>query len=484
MYLGLDLGTSGVKGLLIDDRGGAIATATSPLEVSRPHTGWSEQDPADWVSAVEDVLDDLSRQRGGKLDQVRGIGLSGQMHGATLLDKNDALLRPCMLWNDTRSHAEASDLDADPDFRRITGNIVFPGFTAPKVEWVRRNEPGIFGEISKILLPKDFVRLWLTGDHISDMSDSAGTSWLDTAARDWSDPLLAKTGLTRNQMPALVEGSGVGGLLRPELADRYGMTPSIPVAGGGGDNAASAIGMGIVKNGQAFVSLGTSGVLFAANDAYLPNPASAVHTFCHALPGTWHQMGVILSATDALNWFAGIAGEAPDSLTGALGDNLRTPGPVMFLPYLAGERTPHNDAAIRGSFAGLDHSSDRTALTQAVLEGVAFALADNLVALQEAGTTLQSATAVGGGSRSRYWIKLMATVLGIPIDLPAEGDFGAAFGAARLGQIAAEDADPLAICTPPSVAETIEPDTGLAPAFADALARWRNLYPAIKEAMT
>ncbi len=484
MYLGFDLGTSGVKGLLIDDRGKVIATATSPLEVSRPHSGWSEQDPGDWISATQSVLGELSANREGKLDQVRGIGLSGQMHGATLLDEYDAVLRPCMLWNDTRSHAEASELDNDPAFRQITGNIVFPGFTAPKVEWVRRNEPDIFNAISKVLLPKDHVRHWLTGEHISDMSDSAGTSWLDTAKRDWSDKLLTKTGLTRDQMPALVEGSEVGGLLRPELARQYGMRPSIPVAGGGGDNAASAVGMGTVRNGQAFVSLGTSGVLFAANDTYLPNPESAVHTFCHALPDTWHQMGVILSATDALNWFAGIAGETPDRLTGKLGEDLHRPGPVLFLPYLAGERTPHNDAAIRGSFAGLDHASDRTALTQAVLEGVAFALADNLVALQQAGTTLRRATVVGGGSRSRYWVKLMATVLGIPIDIPAEGDFGAAFGAARLGLIAAEDANPLEICTPPAIAETIDPDTNLAPAFSEALARWRNLYPAIKEATT
>ncbi len=480
MYIGLDLGTSGVKGLLIDDRQKVVASATSEMQVSRPHSGWSEQNPAEWISAVQDVLGALARAQGGKLAEVTGIGLSGQMHGATLLDAQDSVLRPCMLWNDTRSHAEAAELDADPLFREITGNIVFPGFTAPKVEWVRRNEPAVFSETAMVLLPKDYVRYWLTGEFVSDMSDSAGTAWFDTAKREWSDELLAKCGLSRTQMPRLVEGSGAGGIVRPELAKRFGMGASVTVAGGAGDNAASAIGMGTVSAGQAFVSLGTSGVLFAANDAYLPNPESAVHTFCHALPETWHQMGVILSATDALNWFAGIAGVEPRTLTDELGGTLSAPSATAFLPYLSGERTPHNDAAIRGAFIGLQHNLDRKALTRAVLEGVTFALADNLAALRVAGTDLVRVTAVGGGSRSQYWLKLIATTLGVAVDLPADGDYGAAFGAARLGLIAAEKADPLAVCTPPAISQTIEPDSTLVSAFTEAYARWKTLYPAIK----
>ncbi len=483
MYLGIDLGTSGVKALLMDDAQRIVASANSSLDVSRPHLGWSEQAPADWIRATGEAVGALKASHPREVAAVKGIGLSGQMHGATLLDAEDKVLRPCILWNDTRSHAEAAALDADPRFRSITGNIVFPGFTAPKLAWVRNNEPDIFARVAKVLLPKDFLRLWLAGEHISEMSDAAGTAWLDVAGRRWSADLLAATDLDEGQMPRLVEGSGQAGMLRDELAAKWGMGAGVVIAGGAGDNAASACGMGTVKPGEAFASLGTSGVLFAANGAYLPNPESAVHTFCHALPNAWHQMGVILAATDSLNWLAGITGCSAGELTGELGDALRAPSAVTFLPYISGERTPHNDAAIRGVFSGLDRESDRAALTQAVLEGVAFAFRDSLEALASAGTKLTRVTAIGGGSRSRYWLKAIATALGLPVDLPADGDFGAAFGAARLGLIAAEGADPFAVCTAPATAETIEPDTALAGAYADAHARYRALYPAIRSTM-
>jgi len=482
MYLGLDLGTSGVKALLIDADQAVVASANAPLDVSRPHPGWSEQDPAHWITATEEAVGKLKRSHGKELAAVRGIGLSGHMHGATLIDGDDKVLRPCILWNDTRSYAEAAQLDANPIFRPLTGNIVFPGFTAPKLLWVKNNEPDIFARVRKVLLPKDYLRLWLTGEHISEMSDSAGTAWLDVAKRTWSPELLAATFLDERQMPSLIEGTARGGTLRAELAGQWGIGGSVAVAGGAGDNAASACGMGTVKPGAAFVSLGTSGVLFAANAAYLPNPASAVHTFCHALPNAWHQMGVILSATDSLNWLSGVTGKSAEQLTGELGDTLKAPGGVSFLPYLSGERTPHNDAAIRGSFTGLGHESDRTVLTQAVLEGVAFAFRDSLEALKVAGTKLSRVTAIGGGSRSRYWLKAIATALGIPVDLPTDGDFGAAFGAARLGLIAAENANPLAVCTTPATAETIDPDRKLGDAYAEAYRRYRALYAAIKGA--
>jgi xylulokinase len=480
MYLGIDLGTSSVKTLLIDSNQAIIASASAPVELSRPHPGWSEQDPADWIAATEKALDELKAGHGSELAAVKGIGLSGHMHGATLLDAADKVLRPCIMWNDTRSHAEAAELDANPLFRKITGNIVFPGFTAPKLAWVRNNEPAIFASVAKVLLPKDYLRLWLTGEHMSEMSDSAGTSWLDVAKRRWSPELLAATGLTESHMPSLVEGTDPAGGLRAELASRWGLSTGIPVAGGAGDNAASACGMGTVKPGHAFASLGTSGVLFAANGSYLPNPESAVHTFCHALPNTWHQMGVILSATDSLNWLSGISGKSAGDLTAELGDDLRKPTGVTFLPYLSGERTPHNDAVIRGSFTGLGHEASRATLTQAVLEGVAFAFRDSLEALRAAGTELSRVTAIGGGSRSRYWLKAMATALGMPVDIPADGDFGAAFGAARLGLIAAEKCDPLAVCTAPATDETVEPDTDLVVAYSEAYKRYRALYPAIR----
>ncbi|MBB4439641.1 MULTISPECIES: xylulokinase [Rhizobium] len=480
MYLGLDLGTSGVKAMLIDGDQKIVGSANGSLDVSRPHSGWSEQEPAHWVRATEEAVAGLKAKHPKELAAVKGIGLSGQMHGATLIDATDKVLRPCILWNDTRSYVEAAALDADPRFRALTGNIVFPGFTAPKLAWIEKHEPDVFAKIAKVLLPKDYLRLWLTGDYISEMSDSAGTSWLDTGKRAWSSELLAATNLSEGQMPALVEGTEQAGKLRSELSAQWGISGDVVVAGGAGDNAASACGMGTVSDGAAFVSLGTSGVLFAANGSYLPKPESAVHAFCHALPNTWHQMGVILSATDALNWHSGVTGKSAADLTGEIGETLKAPTGVTFLPYLSGERTPHNDAVIRGAFIGLEHESSRVVLTQAVLEGVAFAIRDNLEALRSAGTGISRVTAIGGGSRSRYWLASIATALGVPVDLPADGDFGAAFGAARLGLIAATGADPIAVCTPPVTAGTIEPVSALSGAYEDAYKRYRALYPAIK----
>lgn len=480
MYLGLDLGTSGVKALLIDGNQRIVGSANGALEVSRPHSGWSEQNPADWIKASETAIAGLKASHAKELAAVKGIGLSGQMHGATLVDAAGAVLRPCILWNDTRSYAEAAKLDADPRFRKLTGNIVFPGFTAPKLAWVAKHEPEIFAKVAKVLLPKDYLRLWLTGEYISEMSDSAGTSWLDTGARKWSAELLDVTGLSESHMPSLVEGTEQAGKLRGELASAWGMS-DVVVAGGAGDNAASACGMGTVSEGAAFVSLGTSGVLFAANGSYLPKPESAVHAFCHALPNTWHQMGVILSATDALNWYSGIAGKSAAELTTELGNSLKAPSGVTFAPYLSGERTPHNDAVIRGAFIGLGHESDRSVLTQAVLEGVSFAIRDNLEALKSAGTSISRVTAIGGGSRSEYWLASIATALDVPVDIPADGDFGAAFGAARLGLIAATGADPVAVCTAPQTARTIEPVSALSVAYDAAYQRYRELYPAIRQ---
>ena len=476
MYLGLDLGTSGLKGILIDDEQSVVADATAPLSVSRPQSGWSEQNPKEWIVAAEAVFDALASST--DLSAVAAIGLSGQMHGATLLGLGDEVLRPCMLWNDTRSHRQAAEMDADPSWRDISGNIVFPGFTAPKVAWVADEEAEIFGRVSKVLLPKDYLRLWLTGDHVAEMSDAAGTGWLDTGARDWSDTLLAKSNLARSAMPRLVEGSDVSGTLRPDLAKRWGLGKAVPIAGGGGDNAASAIGMGVVSRGQAFVSLGTSGVLFAATPKYAPAPATAVHTFCHAVPDTWHQMGVILAATDALNWLAGLFEHAPKELTADLG-NVTAPGTTLFLPYLGGERTPHNSATARGAFVGLEHATDKSALVKAVLEGVCFALCDCRDALAATGTHIDTLVAVGGGSKSNYWVRALATALGLPVSLPKAADLGAAFGAARLAIMAATG--DLSVAHPPEILQTLEPETDLISAFANKHAQYRKAANAVME---
>lgn len=476
-YLGLDLGTSSLKAILIDGDQKILAETSIPLTVSRPKAGWSEQDPSQWIAATHTAIKSLAAT--ADMSALRGIGMSGHMHGATLLDASDTVLRPCILWNDTRSAKEAAELDRDPQFRVTTGNIVFPGFTAPKVAWVRNNEPEVFDRTAKVLLPKDYLRLVLTGEHVAEMSDAAGTSWLDVEKRDWSDDLLAATGLTRSHMPRLVEGSDVSGILRDSLADEWGLPKGVVVAGGGGDNAASAIGAGVVKQGDAFVSLGTSGVLFAASDTYQPDAASAVHTFCHAVPDTWHQMGVILAATDALQWLSRLTGQSAAQLTRDLGD-LQAPSRTLFLPYLGGERTPHNNAEMRGQFLHLDHQTDAKQAARAVLEGVAFAFADCQDALRSTGTTIERALATGGGAKSGYWLNTIATTLGIPLMLPEAGDFGAALGAARLAIMAATGAG-IDIATMPPIAKMIDPDPALQPAFSAAHDRYRSAYAVLKD---
>ncbi|MEX6507066.1 xylulokinase [Jiella sp. M17.18] len=480
-YLGLDLGTSSLKALLIDEAQRPIASATAPLSVERPAFGWSEQNPQSWIIACEEALAKLHAGHREALAAVAGIGLSGHMHGATLIGEMGEVLRPCILWNDTRSHAEARELD-DAESREITGNIVFPGFTAPKLLWVERHEPEIFAKVHKVLLPKDYLRLWLTGECVSEMSDAAGTSWLDTGKRAWSERMLEKTHLTLSHMPSLVEGTEVSGCLRGDLAAKFGMKAGTPVAGGGGDNAASACGVGVAEPGTGFLSLGTSGVLFTAVAGYDPVPETALHTFCHAIPGLWHQMGVTLSAAGSIEWLSKLLKEEPAALTGALGETLAEPGRLMFLPYLSGERTPHNDADIRGVFAGLEADTGREAMTRAVLEGVAFSMRDCLEAAGE-GARPNRLIAVGAGSRSAYWLSLMATVLETEIVLPEAGDFGAAFGAARLGLVAATEADPKSVMTAPPVARSFSPVADKVDAYRGAYRRYRALYPAVKAAM-
>ncbi|ETW13794.1 xylulokinase [Roseivivax marinus] len=480
-YLGIDLGTSGLRALLVDGEGRPVGSAERSYSVSHPHAGWAEQDPAAWIEALEGAVADLSAAH-SEFAELRGIGVAGHMHGATLLDADDQVLRPCILWNDTRSHEEAARLDNAPDVRALSGNIVFPGFTAPKLAWVEAHEPDLFARTAKVLLPAAYLNLYLTGEHVCDMSDAAGTAWLDTGARDWSDRLLEAGHMRRDQMPRLVEGCAAAGRLRDDLRGRWGLSQPVTVAGGAGDNAAAACGIGARAEGDGFVSLGTSGVLLAARDGYAPAPETAVHTFCHAVPGRWYQMGVMLSATDSLNWLARITGASPAELTAPLGDTPAGPGRVRFLPYLSGERTPHNDAAIRGSFTGLGQDTTRGDMTRAVLEGVAFGLADSFFALRETGAELERLIAIGGGTRSAYWLRLIATITGVPLHLPEGGEFGAALGAARLGLIADTGANPDDILSKPELGAAVEPVSELRDAYAEAHVRFREAYPAIRAA--
>lgn len=482
VYLGLDIGTSSVKAVLLDGDDHVVATGEQSLTVSRPHPGWSEQDPESWWSATVAAVDALGRSHPKELAAVAGIGFSGQMHGATLLDAAGNVLRPGILWNDGRSFEECRELEAKfPDLHRVTGNLAMPGFTAPKLMWVAKHEPEIFARVDKVLLPKAFVRWKLTGEMAEDMSDASGTLWLDPAARDWSDAALAATGLGRANMPRLVEGTEVSGVLTADLAARWGMTRPPVVAGGAGDNAATAVGLGAIRPGDAFLSLGTSGVLWVTTDRFAPNPASAVHAFAHSVPATWHQMGVMLSAAASLAWWAKTAGASEKDLLAELGDTTDGPSPVLFLPYLSGERTPANDPTLRAVFAGLGHEHGRAAMTRAVLDGVAHAVRDNRDALAEAGTVLTEIDLVGGGSRSRLWAQILADVLGVAVHRVEEGAVGAAYGAARLGRIAATGEAPDTVCARAKRLETFLPDAARAAAHTETHARWRRLAPFAKE---
>ncbi|MBY5935309.1 xylulokinase [Tateyamaria omphalii] len=479
MYLGLDLGTSGVKALLVDADGRAVGSADATYDVSNPAAGWSEQDPGDWVTGITAALSALRAEHPMAYEAVRALSFSGHMHGAVMVDAAGAVLRPCILWNDTRSHAEAAQMDADPVARAVSGNIVFPGFTAPKLAWVAKNEPDVFDQVARVMLPKDYLLWWLTGRYATEMSDAAGTAWLDVGARAWSDELLALGGMSRDQMPDLLEGTDVVDEVQAARAD-LGLPAGCKVVAGGADNAVAACGVGALGEGDGFVSLGTSGVVLAGRGSYAPDADSAVHTFCHAVPGRWYQMGVVLAATDSLNWLSRVTGQSAAALSGALGDSLPAPGPVKFYPYLSGERTPHNDAQVRGGLTGLDIASGPTDLAHAVMTGVSFALRDSFEALKATGARLPSALAIGGGSRSDYWTRMLATALNIPLERPDEGAFGAALGAARIAMCGDTGADPATVMTKPPIADVIEPQADLVSAYDDAYSAFSGAYPKLK----
>jgi xylulokinase len=480
MYLGIDIGTSSVKAILMDESGTVIEQASSALSVSRPHPLWSEQDATDWWAATNSAVSDLDLQM---RHAVKAIGLSGQMHGATLLGADNRALRPAILWNDGRSADQCAELEQNiADLGQITGNRAMPGFTAPKLQWVRENEPEIFAKVKTVLLPKDYVRLRMTGELASDMSDSAGTLWMDVGKRNWSDTMLEATGLDRSHMPKLYEGNEFTGQLRAELAEAWGMG-RVPVVAGGGDNAAGAVGVGVVRPGDAFLSLGTSGVLFLANGGYTPNPAGGVHSFCHALPGRWHQMSVILSAASCVDWAVKLTGmKDAAEMFAAIETRGASAATEMFLPYLSGERTPHNDPNAKGVLFGLTHESDAVAIGQAVLEGVAFAFRDGMDALTDSGAHIDSITVIGGGAKSQYWGTILSSVLGRPLIYRDGGEVGPAYGAARLAQLADTGSSIEAVCTAPAILHVAEPDDALSDLYSERLPKFRSLYAQLKSA--
>jgi xylulokinase len=478
MYLGIDLGTSAVKAVLLDASGRLAAESSAPLAATRPQPGWSEQDPDHWWRAANDAVRALpARDRAA----ISAIGLSGQMHGATLMDDRDQVLRPAILWNDGRSERECGELEAAvPDLQRIAGNRAMPGFTAPKLAWVRRHEPDVFAAVRRVLLPKDYLRLRMTGEAASDMSDAAGTLWMNVQQRVWSEELLAATGLEIRHMPRLVEGTAQTGKLRADCAAGWGI-PVVPVYGGGGDNAAGAIGAGVVRDGEALLSLGTSGVLFLACNAYRPDPGSGVHTFCHAVPARWHQMSVILSAASCVEWAAQLCGfaNAGALLTAVEADDRPCEG-ELFLPYLSGERTPHNDPRARGVLFGLNHDSTSARTGRAVLEGVAFAFRDGLDALRHSGSRIESITVIGGGARSLYWGGILAATLNTPLTYRDGATSGAAFGAARLALIGHTKAAVEDVCQPPAAQHVVMPEPTLVTHYTARLPHFRALYGALQ----
>ncbi len=481
MYLGIDLGTSAVKAVLVDGAQRTVASAEIALDVSRPFPGASEQSPEQWWTAVVAACGRLRAQAPAGWAQIRALGLSGQMHGAVLLDARGDVLRPAILWNDGRSATQCAALErAVPDLAQIAGVRAMPGFTAPKLLWVREHEPDIFQRVARVLLPKDYVRWRLTGDFVTDASDAAGTLWLDQASRAWSPLLIAACGLVQEQLPAIREGTQATGVVSGAVAEVLGLADGVIVAAGGGDAAAGAVGIGAVNAGDAFLSLGTSGQIFVVTADYRPSPDAMIHAFCHCVPSRWYRMAALLNGASCLAWAARLLGE-PDieALVARVDATTDGSGELLFLPYLSGERTPHNDPNARGVFFGLDGDTSPEALVRAVLEGVAFAFAESADCLANAGTAPERFAVIGGGSRSLLWMRILAAALQRPLLRYEGAETGPAFGAARLARLVLTGESVDAVCTAPAVRDVVEPDPVLADRYRDRGRRFRRLYRAL-----
>ncbi|HEY1370389.1 MAG TPA: xylulokinase [Gaiellaceae bacterium] len=468
ILVGLDVGTTGVKALALSATGEVMGRVEREYDLSTPQPGWAEQDPEDWWRASEAALRDLGVG-------PTGIGLSGQMHGLVVLDDADRVLRPAILWNDQRTGEECAEIEARLGLDRLislTGNRALTGFTAPKLLWLRKHEPDVFGRIAHVLLPKDYVRLRLTGERAIDAADASGTLLLDVANRTWSHEVLGALELPVEWLPRVLES--------PEVSGRT--SDGIPVAAGAGDQAAGALGVGVDRPGPLSIQIGTSGVVFAALPAFAPDPGARVHAFCHAVPGRWHAMGVMLSAAGSLRWLRdAVVGESYDELVREAAAWRPGAEGLLFQPYLAGERTPHADPAARGAFVGLSLRHDRGALVRAVLEGVAYGLRDSLELLRDLGVEAEVGRVSGGGARSDLWLRIVASVLGVPLERMTVEE-GAAFGAALLGGVAAGVFGDVgeAVAATVRVRDRIEPDPAWTDAYADGYARFRELYPTLR----
>jgi xylulokinase len=482
VFLGIDLGTSAVKTVLVDAAQRILATATVPLATSRPRPDWSEQDPEEWWRAVCRAIDSMRRNSADALRDVVAVGLSGQMHGLVLLDEDGSVLRPAILWNDSRASAEVLAIsEANPEFAGIAGAAPSTSFWPAKLLWLRRHEPDLLARVRRMLLPKDYIRLKLTGLYQTDGCDAGGSLLLDEASRDWSEPILAACGVAVSQLPDLVEGDQPAGMLLAPVACSWGIAGSVVVAGGGGDSATGAIGIGAIRDGDAYISLGTSAQIFVTTSGYRPAVSAGVQAFAHALSGLWFQAAAVLNGASALAWAVRMLGhDDPAPLLAEAQAQYAGPGSLLFLPYLTGERSPHNDPFARGVLFGLSPATNSAQVIQSVIEGVAYSLADALQSLTQAGSELRAAAIVGGGARSKFWAQIIADVIGIPVVRYAGGETGPAFGAARLARLALTGEPADAVCTPPDILDRMIPDAARHRDYRRELTRFRALYQALK----
>lgn len=481
-FIGADLGTSSLKLLLVDENGNILNKSVREYEVNYPAPGWSEQDPADWWAAFVDGIRELLCGFDSSL--VSGIGIGGQMHGLVTLDEGGEVIRPCILWNDGRTAKETAYLNevvGEDLLAENTANIAFAGFTAPKLLWMRNHEPQNFARIAKIMLPKDYLNFLLTGKHCCDYSDASGMLLLDVGEKKWSQKMLDVCGLNKEQMPKLFESYEIVGNILPEIADRLSI-PSVPVVAGAGDNAAAAVGTGTLFSGKCNISLGTSGTVFIPYDSFKSAENNSIHNFCHA-NGKYHLMGCILSAASCNKWFyeyilgtTDYDGEQSGISDGDLGKNH-----VYFLPYLMGERSPINNTDARGAFIGMRADTERKNMTQAVLEGVAFAIKENLEIAKSMGVNIEKSTVCGGGARSRIWLKILANVLNMPLEIPVTEE-GPSYGGAMLAMVATGEYASVEECASAllSVKDTIYPDVEIAARYAEQYEKFEKIYPALK----
>lgn len=473
MYLGIDIGTSAVKSVLIDRNQSVIAIASESLKISKRKPLYSEQNPNDWWHASLKTITSIKKSKPFDFCQLKSIGLTGQMHGAVCLDKKGEILYPAILWDDGRSYKECNYLNKHhKDFEQLGGNLVMPGFTAPKLLWLKRNKPDLFNKIDKILLPKDYLRYKLTGEFATDMSDASGTLWLDIRKRKWSETTLSACDLKESNMAKLYEGTECTGYLLPSIQKIFEIKIPIKVIAGASDNAAGALSVGSYSPGQAMISLGTSGVYFSPTSLVATNTKKGLHTFCHAIKQRWHQMGVILSAGSALSWWGNVCERDKETFFNSLSKQYDDKYIPLFLPYLSGERTPCNNPFAKASFIGMTHNTTYIEMVQSVLEGVAFAIADCEDTITETQTKINSVSVIGGGAKSLYWGKIIASVLNRDLSYHHNSSIGPMFGAARLAIYEDNELSLEQVFTQPKIVTVIKPD----PKLQQQLDWRRSLY--------